>query len=151
MPYAVNGPDGLADFARSQTPVSDWLLMTQDRVTAFAECTGDSQWIHVDETRARPGPYGGTIAHGFLTLALITSFWESTVVTKGFSRTVNYGVNRVRFPAPLPVGRRIRAHFAPLELVEVPDGLQMAMQVTIECEGSPKPVCVAETLVRYYP
>lgn len=115
----VNGPNELIVFAANDVPVSDWLGISQERVTRFANCTEDVQWIHVDPERARSGPYGHTIAHGFLTLALITRFWEETVEVTGFSRTINYGLDRVRFPAPLPVGGSIRATFEPEEIREV--------------------------------
>lgn len=150
MTRRVHGANELTRFVSEHARVSDWLTISQERVTAFGRCTDDLQWIHVDEERAAAGLFGGTIAHGFLTLSLITRLWEQTVKVSGFAMTVNYGLDRVRFPAPLLVDSRIRARFEPKQVTRVTGGLQMAMTVTIEREGHDKPVCVAETLVRYY-
>lgn len=134
-----------------EVAISDWITITQEQVNQFAEATGDHQWIHVDVEKAAKGPFGGTIAHGFLTLSLLPRFFESTfrVVESGLG--VNYGLNKVRFIAPVPVGSRLRARLKLLsaELIDN-DGLQMAWEVTVEREGSPKPVCVAESLSRRY-
>ena len=130
---------------------SDWLEVTQDRIDQFAEATGDDQWIHVDAERAAEGPFGTTIAHGFLTLSLIVKFQFETRPTEGeFRMGINYGVNKVRFPAPVPVGSRIRGHFKVLEVTEVEGGIQVVTQGTIEREGEEKPVCVAELVSRHY-
>ncbi|MHB8620852.1 MAG: MaoC family dehydratase [Chloroflexota bacterium] len=150
MTTTICGPGGLKAIEGNELPPSSWLEITQDQVTAFADCTDDRQWIHVDPERAKAGPFGGTIAHGFLSLSLITHFWEEILKVEGFRMTLNYGLNRVRFPAPLPVGSRVRAIFQVAEVTEVAGGLQARCQVTIEREGQAKPVCVAETLVRFY-
>ncbi len=128
---------------------SDWVQIDQERIDRFAEATGDHQWIHVDPARARQGPYGTTVAHGFLTLSLLPLFFESAFVIRDVSMGINYGLKRVRFPAPVPVDSRLRAHFTllayePLE----PAGAQLTVQVTVEREGSDKPVCVAESVTR---
>ena len=144
----------LADLVACQgqdVATSDWVHMTQERVGRFADATSDHQWIHVDPDRARSGPFGTTIAHGFLTLSLIPHFLETALRVEGLRMVVNYGLNKVRFTAPVPVGSRIRAH---LHLMAVqtlePDGLQLSWRITMELEGAPKPACVAEALVRYY-
>ena len=131
---------------------SDWVEIDQERIDRFAEATGDHQWIHVDPARARQGPYGTTVAHGFLTLSLLPLFFESAFVIRDVAMGINYGLNRVRFPAPVPVDSRLRAHFTllayePLE----PAGAQLTVQVTVEREGSDKPVCVAESVTRRHP
>jgi acyl dehydratase len=130
---------------------SDWLEITQERIDRFAEWTGDDQWIHVDPEQAAQGPFGTTIAHGFLTLSLMVKFQYETRPSEGeFRMGLNYGVNRVRFPAPVPVGSRIRAHFEILEVDEVEGGIQVVTKGTIEREGQEKPVCVAEMVSRHY-
>jgi acyl dehydratase len=131
--------------------VSDWIEITQDQVDAFAEATGDQQWIHVDPVRAAEGPFGGTIAHGFLTLALTVPLAGQVALDLGEPKmAINYGLEKVRFPAPAPVGARIRARVALVEVTEVPGGIQVNRQVTMEVEGSEKPAMVAETVSRYY-
>lgn len=150
MTVVVEDSEGLASLVGAEIPPSDWLLIDQPRVDGFAEVTEDRQWIHIDPRAASDGPYGRTVAHGYMTLALVTYFWEHTIVVRGFHRTINYGVNRVRFPAPVPVGASIRARFQVTQVTELPDGHQAATTATIECNAGPKPVCVAETLVRYY-
>ena len=144
----------LADLVACQgqdVATSDWVQMTQERVGRFADATSDHQWIHVDPDRARSGPFGTTIAHGFLTLSLIPHFLETALRVEGLRMVVNYGLNKVRFTAPVPMGSRIRAH---LHLMAVqtlePDGLQLSWWITMELEGASKPACVAEALVRYY-
>lgn len=128
---------------------SDWLEITQDRVDLFAEATGDHQWIHVDPERARSGPFGGAIAHGYLTLSLSNYFLPQIVEVQGISAGVNYGVNKIRYPAPVPVGSRVRAGVDLLAVDEVPGGIQTTMKITIEIEGQDKPACVVESLSRY--
>jgi acyl dehydratase len=136
--------------------VSDWFAIDQARVNAFAEATEDRQWIHVHPERAAAGPFGSAVAHGFLTLSMIPMFFEESFPMGELKLGVNYGLDRVRFPAPLPVGKRIRAHFKLLELNLVPalppatQGAQLKFEVTIEAEGAGKPVCVAEPIVRWY-
>ena len=131
--------------------VSNWMEITQERVDAFAEATGDHQWIHVDPVKAALGPFGGTIAHGFLTLALTVPLAAEVELDVGEPRmAVNYGLEKVRFPAPAPVGGRIRARVMLVGVSEVPGGIQVNRQVTMEVEGSEKPAMVAETVSRYY-
>ena len=145
----------LADLAACvgrEVAVSDWVTITQEQVNRFAEATGDHQWIHVDVERAKQGPFGGPIAHGFLTLSLLPRFFESTFEVRSARMGVNYGLNKVRFTAPVPVGSRLRARMTLLAAEPVAgDGMQMTWQVQIEREGGDKPVCVAESLARYYP
>ncbi len=135
-----------------QSVLSDWVSVSQAQIDLFAQATGDHQWIHVDPERAREGPFGGTIAHGFLTLSLLPVFFESAfdIVESGMG--VNYGLNKVRFTAPVPAGSRLRAQMT-LKSCDPIDGagVQMTWSVTVEREGSDKPVCVAESLVRRYP
>jgi len=131
--------------------VTDWMEITQERVDAFAEATGDHQWIHVDPVRAAAGPFGGTIAHGFLTLALVVPLAGQVGLDVGAPKmAINYGLEKVRFPAPAPVGGRIRARITLLAVSEVPGGIQVNRQVTMEVEGGEKPAMVAETVSRYY-
>jgi len=142
----------LAPLVGQDVATSDWITMTQQQVNLFAEATGDHQWIHVDEERARAGPFGAPIAHGFLTLALMPKFFENAIEIRNTRVSVNYGLNRVRFTAPVPVGSRLRAVMRLIEHRPVEnDGVQMTWQVTVEREGSDKPVCIAETVARRYP
>ena len=139
-----------------EVAVTDWTLITQDQVNKFAEATGDHQWIHVDVERAKAGPFGGPIAHGFLTLSLIAKFFDESLQIDEPTMGVNYGLNKVRFMAPVPVGSRLRARLKLLatELVAGPggsQGVQMVWEVKIEREGQDKPVCIAESLGRRYP
>jgi acyl dehydratase len=129
---------------------SGWHEVTQEAIDAFADTTGDHQWIHVDPERAKETPFGGTIAHGYYTLALAPMFMEQILRLDGFAFAVNYGLNRVRFPVPLPVGGRVRMHAKLKALDDVPGGAQMTVEATFELEGEEKPVCVAETLARVY-
>jgi len=135
-----------------EVAVSDWLTVTQEQVNLFAEATGDHQWIHVDVERAKAGPFGAPIAHGFLTLSLIPRFFETSIEIRNARMGVNYGLNKVRFTAPVPVGSRLRARMKLLSCEPIENnGVQMAWLATVEREGSDKPVCVAETLSRRYP
>ena len=130
---------------------SEWLELTQERIDRFAEATGDDQWIHVDPEKAAQGPFGTTIAHGYLTLSLLVKFQYEVRPERGeFRMGINYGVNKVRFPAPVPVGSRIRAHFEILEVAEVEGGIQVVTKGMVEREGEEKPVCVAEMVSRHY-
>ena len=134
-----------------EVAVSDWITVTQDQVQLFADATGDHQWIHIAVERARAGPFGAPIAHGFLTLALLPQFFQMCVRAPQLRMSINYGLNKVRFPAPVPVGSRVRARIKlvacdPLE----GGGVQITWGVTVEREGSDKPVCVAETLTRWF-
>lgn len=130
---------------------SDWITVDQPRVNAFAEATEDRQWIHVDPERAKAGPFGGPIAHGFLTLSLIPYFFETGFAVRETRMVVNYGLNKVRFTAPVPVGSRLRAAFRLLAMDDVAGGaVQLTVEVAVEAEGVSKPVCVAESLARHY-
>jgi acyl dehydratase len=128
---------------------SSWFEVTQDRVDSFAGTTDDSQWIHCDPVRAAEGPFGTTIAHGFLTLSLLVPFLEEVLEVEDAALTVNYGLNRVRFPAPVPVGSRIRGRFRVAEARAIDGGAQVVFASSVEREGSEKPVCVAEFVVRF--
>ena len=126
---------------------SEWVEIDQDRVNAFAEATGDHQWIHVDVERAADGPFGGTIAHGYLTLSLVPWLGSQVFSLETPGAKLNYGVNKVRFPNPLRVGSRVRAHVSVAEVTDIPAGKQMQLKYVIEIEGEDKPACVAETVV----
>ncbi|MDM7948558.1 MaoC family dehydratase [Hydrogenophaga sp.] len=145
----------LADLAAcvgQEVAVSDWVTITQEQVNQFAQATGDHQWIHVDVARAQQGPFGAPIAHGFLTLSLLPVFFESALTVRQSALGVNYGLNKVRFTAPVPVGSRLRARMTLLTAQPIEgDGIQMTWGVAVEREGVDKPVCVAESLVRRYP
>lgn len=145
----IQGFDGLRALTGVELPPSDWLTVDQARIDAFAACTGDRQWIHVDVERARAGQYGSTIAHGYLTLALVSQFWHQQFEVRGVGPAINYGLDRVRFPSPVPVDSRIRAHFVIENVSDVDGGLMVKRRVTLEREGSSKPVCVAEALVLF--
>jgi acyl dehydratase len=134
-----------------EVAVSEWLTITQERVNLFAKATGDHQWIHVEVEKAKAGPFGAPIAHGFLTLSLIPKFFETSMEIHNTRMGVNYGLNKVRFTAPVPVGSRLRARMKLLACEPIENnGMQMTWLVTIEREGSDKPVCVAESLTRRY-
>ena len=142
----------LAACVGQEVAVSDWLTISQAQVNLFAEATGDHQWIHVDPEKARAGPFGAPIAHGFLTLSLLPKFFESSFEIVQSRMGVNYGLNKVRFTSPVPVGSRLRARMKLLAAETIDNaGLQMTWEVTVEREGFAKPVCVAESLVRRYP
>lgn len=139
----------LAARGQSMGP-SGWLTVTQERVNQFADATDDHQWIHVDPERAKQGPFGAAIAHGYLTLSLISRFLPELAELRNLKMGVNYGTNKVRFPNAVPVGSRIRAHGELIEAEEVPGGVQAIIRVTVEIEGQDKPACVAESISRYY-
>ena len=142
----------LASLVGQEVAVSDWITITQEQVNQFAQATGDHQWIHVDVERAKSGPFGGPIAHGYLTLSLLPQFFISSLKVVQTRMGVNYGLNKVRFPAPVPVGSRLRARMKLQQCESIEQGgFQMTWQVTIEREGGAKPVCVAESMARYYP
>jgi acyl dehydratase len=145
-------PEDLQAFVGKELGVSEWLEVTQSRIDQFADSTEDRQWIHVDRERAnRESPFGTTIAHGFLTLSLISFLAKQTMEIRGGSRlTVNYGLNRVRFPAPVREGARIRGRFSLLSFKKVEETFEAVFLSSVECEGSAKPCCVAEWIVRYY-
>jgi len=130
---------------------SDWIEISQQRVNMFAEATNDHQWIHIDVERAkRESPFGNPIAHGFLTLSLLPALMQKAIHLSYVKMGVNYGLNKVRFPAPVPVGSRLRAHLKLMNVEDIKDGAQMTWEVTIEREGADKPVCVAESISRCY-
>jgi acyl dehydratase len=151
-PVLVETPKSLNEYVGKEIGVSEWLTITQERIAQFAEATEDRQWIHLDRERAeRESPYGTTIAHGFLTLSLISRFMKDVIqVRGGVGMTVNYGLNRVRFPSPVRAGAKIRARVTLLSVKQVPGAHETAFSVTVECEGGEKPCCVAELIVRYY-
>ena len=135
-----------------EVAVSDWVAITQQRIDGFADATNDHQWIHVDAERCkRDSPYGTTVAHGFLTLAMVPAMLQNALRLADVGMAINYGLNKVRFPAPVPVGSRLRAHLTILAVHELAEGAQIDWGVTIEREGSDKPVCAAEFLMRRYP
>ncbi|MCW7538791.1 MaoC family dehydratase [Aquabacterium sp. A7-Y] len=142
----------LASQVGASLGTSDWISVEQSRIDQFAEATGDHQWIHVDAERAKAGPFGTTVAHGFLTLSLLPAFFATGFEIRDSRLGVNYGLNKVRFPAPVPVGSRLRAHFKLLAFEAIDNGgAQLTIEVTVEREGSAKPVCVAESIARRYP
>jgi len=133
-----------------QLAVGDWVTVDQATIDKFADATGDHQWIHVDAERAKKGPFGTTVAHGFLTLSLLPRLAESAITFDDVRMSVNYGLNRVRFPSPVPSGSRLRAHMKLVGYEPIDGGAQLVMEVTMEREGSDKPVCVAESVSRRY-
>jgi acyl dehydratase len=147
----VNTPGDLRKFKSSEVAVSDWVEVTQEMIDGFAESTGDFQWIHVDAERAESeSVFGSTIAHGFLTLSLLSKFLNETIDLGRSKMGINYGLNRVRFTAPVRVDSRLRARFYLEDVVDIPDGVQLVWTVTIEIEGESKPALVAEWLTRRY-
>jgi acyl dehydratase len=147
----VHGLDGLRELAGTELEPGSWLEITQDRVNRFADATDDHQWLHVDPERARGGPFGTTIAHGYLTLSLLIPMWSDVLRIEGISMAVNYGLNRVRFPAPLPVGSKIRLVARVLTVRDVGEtGVELTAAMTVERDGGDKPVAVAEAVYRYY-
>ncbi len=144
---------GTADVRRAagtDLGVGDWVSIGQDRIDRFADATDDHQWIHVDVERAEHGPFGTTIAHGFLTLSLVNTLIGHVFDVRDVSMSVNYGLNKVRFPAPVPAGSRIRAAVSVGEVTDVPGGVQVVLDATIEIEGAAKPACVAQVVHRHY-
>jgi acyl dehydratase len=146
----ITGLDELRRAEGETLGTSGWHEVTQEAIDAFADVTGDHQWIHVDPERAKDTPFGGTIAHGYYTLALAPVLNAQVMRFDGFAFAINYGLNRVRFPAPLPVGSRVRLTARLARLEEIPGGAQITLELTFEREDGEKPVCVAETLVRVY-
>jgi len=142
----------LEEHVGQEVAVGDWLEMTQDRIDQFAESTGDRQWIHVDRARAEAeSPFKATIAHGFLTLSLVSVLLRSSITITGVRMAINYGLNRVRFVTPVPTGSKVRGRFTLAAIEETGGGTQATWAVSVEREGEQKPACVAEWLVRYYP
>ena len=147
----VSGLEELKQQAGKEWGVGEWMEITQERVNQFADATDDHQWIHVHPEQAAAGPFGTTIAHGFLTLSLVLLLARgASPRVDGIRMAVNYGLNRVRFPAPVHVGKRVRAHVKNLSIEDVQGGVQVTNQITVEIEGEDKPACVAETIGRYY-
>ena len=140
----------MQSFVGEEIGVSDWITVTQERIQLFADATGDHQWIHVDTERAKQGPFGATIAHGFLTLSLLPEMSASAFRVEGTKMGVNYGLNKVRFPAPVPSGSQLRGRFKLLKYEPLEGGAQVTVEVTMEREGSDKPVCVAESVGRRF-
>lgn len=152
MPTVFQHPSELAAAVGKHLGYSDWIEITQDRVNRFADATGDHQWIHVDPERAKSGPFGGTIAHGYLTMSLVNLFLPQIMEVRGISMGVNYGADKLRFPAPVKVGARVRGGGELLMVQEVKGGaVQATVRVTVEVEGGDRPGCVVETISRYVP
>jgi acyl dehydratase len=152
MTTTVHGLDGVRDLDGQDLGTSSWLDVTQERVNTFAEATGDHQWIHVDVERARSGPFGATIAHGYLTVSLIIPMFVELLDIQDVGMGVNYGLDKLRFPSPVPVGSRIRLHAKVSSVEDVPgDGVQARLDFTVEVQGSEKPACIAQAVYRYYP
>lgn len=145
----LNGTSELVAAAGQELGTSDWLVVDQQRINTFAEATGDHQWIHVDPEQAAHGPFGTTIAHGLLTLSLLPSFLHQIYQVEGVRMTVNYGLNKVRLPAPVPVGSKLRATAHLIEAEPTGDAVQVRVSTTIDIEGGDKPACVAESVLRY--
>lgn len=152
MPTVFESPAELKQAVGKPLGVSEWLEITQQRIDLFAEATGDHQWIHVDPERGKQGPFGATIAYGYLTQSLASLFLSQIVSVKGISMGINYGADRVRFPAPVPVGSRLRGSAELVEAADTKDGaVQAKVRLTIEIEGGERPACVIDTISRYYP
>ena len=149
MSTVFERPSDLLAGVGSDLGTTDWLEITQERVDTFAEATGDHQWIHVDPERAKDGPFGGTIAHGYLTLSLVNTFLPDLLEVRNVSMGVNYGTDKTRFPAPVPVGSRIRGRAELSGAEEVKGGVQARVTVTVEIEGNDRPACVIETISRF--
>jgi acyl dehydratase len=149
-PRVVEGVEGLEALTGQHVGESDWLEITQERVQEFADATGDHQWIHVDPERAKAGPFGGPVAHGYLTLSLVSFLLPRVWQVEGFGMGVNYGLERLRFPAPVPVGARVRLRADLVEVQPLDSGVQVAMDLAVEVEGGAKPALVARGLFRYY-
>jgi acyl dehydratase len=145
-----NGADELKAAVGEQLGTSDWVTVEQKQIDTFAEATGDHQWIHVDAEKAKDGPFGGTIAHGYLTLSLLPVFSAQVYKVENVKMGINYGLNKVRFTSPVPVNSRLRGSFELLEVSEVKDALQVVNKVTVEIEGNERPACVAEWVTRVY-
>jgi len=149
MARTVRNISDLKQLVGTEVAVSGWVTVTQEQIDAFAEATGDPQWIHVDRERAaKESPYGATVAHGFLTLSLLPQLLKEAIDLQGFRMGVNYGLNRVRFTGPVPAGSRVRARFTPVAVEDIPKGMQTIWNVMVEREGGEKPVLVAEWITR---
>lgn len=152
MATQISGIAGLKDLVGTHLGFSDWMEITQERVDQFADATGDHQWIHVDPERAAAeSPFGGPIAHGYLTLSLVNLFLPQLLEVQGASMGVNVGLDKVRFPSPVPVGSRLRGRGHVVSVEEAKGGIQIVVRVTVEAEGADKPACVADTISRFFP
>ena len=149
MTATFTSPNDLLGAVGADVGVTDWITVTQDQIDKFAEATLDNQWIHVDTERAKAGPFGAPIAHGYLTMSFASHFLMQLVQVGGIAMGINYGVDKVRFPAPVPVGSRLRGHGQILDAKEVPGGVQATTRITIEIEGSERPAAVVDTVSRY--
>jgi acyl dehydratase len=149
-PIVLHGFEGLTEQVGQTVGTSSWHTVRQEDIDTFAKLTGDEQWIHTDPERAKAGPFGGPIAHGYLTLSLAPALLPQILQVGGISMGVNYGCGKVRFPSPVPVGAKVRAGAELVSVEGVAGGAQVTMSVTFECEGAPKPSCVAEVIYRYY-
>ncbi|WP_405534529.1 MaoC family dehydratase [Streptomyces sp. NBC_00075] len=150
MSITVNGIDELKKLAGSDLGTSEWIEVTQERINTFADATGDHQWIHVDPDKAAEGPFGAPIAHGYLTLSLFIPLFTELLDVQGVTTKVNYGLNKVRFPSPVKVGSKIRLVGRLADVEDVPGGVQITVDGTIEIEGAPKPAAVLQSLSRFY-
>lgn len=151
MAITINGIAGLKELLGQHLGYSDYIEITQDRVNLFADATGDHQWIHVDPERAaKESPFGGPIAHGYLTMSMGPMLFPQIATVTGIKMGVNYGCGKVRFPSPVPVGSKVRLGAELSNLEDIPGGAQVTMTFTFECEGAPKPSCVSEVIFRYY-
>ncbi|HEV7898527.1 MAG TPA: MaoC family dehydratase [Planosporangium sp.] len=151
MSITANGIDGLKALSGTDLGHSDWMEITQDRVDTFADATDDHQWIHVDPGRARTGPFKGTIAHGYLTLSLVIPLFTELLTINGIGMSLNYGLNKVRFPSPVPVGAKIRLHGTVARVTDVKgSGVEMLLDFTVETDSGDKPACVAQAVYRHY-
>ena len=149
MGTVFKDPDAVKAAVGQHLGYTDWMVVDQDRIDRFADATGDHQWIHVDPVKAKAGPFGATIAHGYLTLSLTNLFLPQLITVENLSMGINYGVNKVRFPTPVPAGSRVRASAEIMEGEEVPGGVQVVIKVTVELEGASKPACIVENVTRY--
>lgn len=147
----LENPDALKDWVGKDLGASDWVEVTQDQINMFADATGDHQWIHVDVERAKKeSPFGGPIAHGYWTVAIMADHMFQILNVKNTKLVVNYGLNKVRFPAPVPIGSKVRAKASVADVREVKGGIEAEFNVAIEVEGTEKPACVAAVIYRYY-
>ena len=152
MTLSVPTPGDLIDLVGTELGPTEWKTVDQSRINLFADATGDHQWIHVDVDRASAeSPFGGPIAHGYLTLSLVNMFLPDLLTVETFSMGVNVGLEKVRFPSPVPSGAKIRATGEIVAAIEIGEAVQVVVRVTVECEGSPKPACVADTVSRFFP
>jgi len=149
-PRVLTSIEGLRACVGTHLGVSEWFSVEQSSINKFADVTRDAQWIHVDPTRAEDGPFGATVAHGLLTLSLCSSLLWEVAVVDGMGPAINYGFNKVRFPAPLLVGSRVRMHVSVTEVKDVPRGVEVIYRLTYETQGQDKPPCVADFVLRYY-